>query len=98
MPYTASKVDAIAALHRVSAIASPRSMISSCSMINPLHVNSQENVMAELGLCSGFSFARGRHGPASKPFVAPGCPSTSAILMFYRADFRRNRQWARISG
>ena len=40
-----------------------------------------------MGLCGGFSFARGRHGPAGEAIVAASCPSTSAILMFFRADF-----------
>jgi hypothetical protein len=40
-----------------------------------------------IGLCGGFSFARGRHGPAGEAIVAANCPSSSAILMFFRADF-----------
>ena len=75
-------------MHRVSVIASPRSMISSCSMINPLQVSfPRERSDGNLGLCSGFSFARGRLAPAAKPSWLPAAPSTSAILMFYRADF-----------
>lgn len=56
-------------------------------MINPLQVVcSEENAGTELALCGGFSFARGRHVPAAKPSWLPAAPSTSAILMFYRAD------------
>ena len=62
-------------LHRVSVIASPRSMISSCScMINPLQVSFPRERRTEIGALRGFSFARGRHAPASEAIVAPGCP------------------------
>jgi hypothetical protein len=57
-------------------------------MINPLQVSfPRERRERKSGLCGGFSFVRGGHGPADEAIMAVGRPSTSAILMFYRADF-----------
>ena len=59
-------------------------------MINPLQVSLPRERKDGNGDSAAVSALReGSHGPADEAIMAVGCPSTSAILMFYRADFRR---------
>jgi hypothetical protein len=68
-------------------------------MIDPLQVSfPRERKDGNRGSAAGSALREGAHGRAGEAIVAAGCPSTSAILMFYRADFPSEPAVGRISG